>query len=210
MKPCRFCHKCRLIAGTLPALLAGWLRIWQEALKINSAGGRRLWGCRRPFFSLHIPDNCSYWKWKPAATVRTPHLNVSPKVPLLHSPQQGACQLLANTVVARAERHAACRILLDLSSNLTGTQKTAPCLSRPIFFSFTFFVVFRQILQGNNICAYLPCTIEQQEARAATGSLRFQIWNLVPSVLPTSSRKSVVILYDGLQPATVSASFMNK
>lgn len=141
MKPCRFCHKCRLIAGTLPALLAGWLRIWQEALKINSAGGRRLWGRRRPFFSLHIPDNCSYWKWKPAATVRTPHLNVSPKVPLLHSPQQGACQLLANTVVARAERHAACRILFDLSSNLTGTQKNSS-----LFIETNFFLVWRFLL----------------------------------------------------------------
>lgn len=96
-------------------------------------------------------------------------------MPLLHSPQQGACQLLANMVVARAKRHAARRILFDLSSNVTGTQKAAPCLSRPIFFSLTFFVVFRQIIQGSNICAYLPGTIEQQEARAATGSLRFQI-----------------------------------
>lgn len=62
---------------------------------------------------------------------------VSPKVPLLHSPQQGACQLLANMVVARAERHTTCRILFDLSSNLTGTQKQL------LVYQDNFFLVLR-------------------------------------------------------------------
>lgn len=125
MKPFRFCHKCWLIVGTLPALLAGWLRIWQQALKINSAGERRLWGCGRPFSYLHIPDKCSYWKQKPAATICTPiYLSVLKCRHRIHQ-QQGACQ-----------RRIGCRVLLDLSST---NMNRDPCSLWHCSFFFFFF-----------------------------------------------------------------------